>query len=177
MKTGSCSTHSWISYQINLFNMGRYYEKSEAVELARRYCVYQERCHSEVRNKLLELGQRGNDLEDCLAQLIEENYLNEERFAKAFAGGHFRTKQWGRKKIEAGLRAKSVSAYCIQKGLEEIDEKEYIDALKKIISKKSALVHEKNERAKKNKVAEFAVGKGYESNLVWSVLNHPLDEV
>jgi len=156
--------------------MNRYYERSEAVEMARRYCVYQERCHSEVRNKLLELGQRGHDLEDCLSQLIEENYLNEERFAKAFAGGHFRMKQWGRKKIEAGLRAKSVSGYCIQTGLGEIDEKEYLSTLKKIISKKSESLHEKNERIKKNKLAEFAIGKGYESNLVWLVLNHSLGE-
>jgi regulatory protein len=156
--------------------MERYYEKSEAIELARRYCVYQERCHSEVRNKLLELGQRGNDLEDCLSQLIEENYLNEERFAKAFAGGHFRMKQWGRKKIEAGLRAKSVSNYCIKKGLEEIDEKDYLNSLKTIISKKSDIVHERNERTKKSKLAEFAIGKGYESNLVWAVLNQSLEE-
>ena len=148
----------------------------QAIPKIKQYCVYQERCHAEVKDKLYSFGLYKKDVDEIMVLLIGENYLNEERFAKAFAGGHFRTKQWGRKKIEAGLRAKSVSNYCIQKGLEEIDEKEYLDTLKKIISKKSETVHEKNERTKKSKLAEFVIGKGYESNLVWSVLNHSSDE-
>src|ERR1700709_658618 len=92
----------------------KYLTREQALQKARHYCGYQERCHSEVKEKLYSLGLHKQQVEECLSQLIEENYLNEERFAQQFAGGKFRMKQWGRVKIKYELKQKQVSEYCIK---------------------------------------------------------------
>lgn len=136
------------------------------------YCEYQERCHSEVRNKLYELGCVTQDIELHLAKLIENGVLNEERFAKAFAGGRFRVKQWGREKIRQQLRLRKISEYCIKKALLELDEVEYEKALSKLAYKKTAeLAKERNRIAAKAKLFRYLVQKGYEVDLVKNVLN------
>lgn len=114
----------------------KYYSKDEALELLRRYCVYQDRCHSEVRSKLLKIHIYGEDLEEIIADLITDDFLNEERFAKAYVSGKYKIKSWGRVKIEQHLKQKKVSSYCIKQGLAEIDEEEYLDNLRRIISKR-----------------------------------------
>jgi regulatory protein len=136
----------------------------------RHYCAYQERCHAEVRSKLLEMGMRGDDLEEIIYELVQDNYLNEERFAKIFAGGKFRIKKWGRNKIIRQLKAKKVSEYCIRKGLEEIDEESYQSTLNELMQKKWQSLKEKNQYIKKNKTAKYLIGKGYEPEKVWSSL-------
>ena len=100
------------------------------------YCRYQERCHQEVRNKLYELGCTTHEVEQQLTRLIEANALNEERFARAFAGGKFRMKQWGREKIKQQLKLRKISDYCIRKAMTEIDENEYEKTLRKLAYKK-----------------------------------------
>ena len=97
----------------------------QALPKAKHYCAYQERCHSEVKDKLYSFGLNKKEVEQILSQLIEENYLNEERFAIQFAGGRFRIKQWGRVKIKYELKQKQVSEYSIKKALEQIKETEY----------------------------------------------------
>ena len=144
--------------------------REEALTKIHRYCAYQERCHSEVRNKLSEFGMWGEDSDNIMAQLIQEGFLNEERFAKMFAGGKFRVKKWGRLKIRRALEEKYVSEYCISKGLEEINETEYLAALKNIIHTKDASLDEENIYTRKNKISKYAAGKGYEPELVWSIL-------
>ncbi len=135
------------------------------------YCAYQERCHSEVRNKLLELGFRGIALEEAIASLIAENFLNEERFARSYTRGKFRIKQWGRKKIIHELKLKKVSEYCIKKGLLEIDEQEYQSTLQSLFEKKAAeLKSEKNVWIRKQKVQRYLIQKGYEQELVSELL-------
>src|SRR4030081_1027510 len=91
--------------------------KDQALQKARQYCAYQERCHKEVKDKLYGYGLHKKEVEESLSQLIEENYLNEERFAIQFAGGRFRMKQWGRVKIRYDLKQRQVSEYCIKKAL------------------------------------------------------------
>ena len=97
---------------------------------AASYCAYQERCHNEVRNKLADWGVYGLEADQVILQLIELNYLNEERFAVAFAGGKFRVKQWGRLKIKRELKVRGVSDYCIQMAFKEIDADDYFETLK-----------------------------------------------
>src|SRR6201985_2955999 len=97
----------------------------QALQKVRHYCGYQERCHSEVQEKLYSYGLRKPEVEAALATLIEENYLNEERFAIQFAGGHFRLKKWGRIRIRYQLKLRHVSDYCIKKALASIDDEEY----------------------------------------------------
>ncbi len=110
--------------------------KEQALQKARHYCGYQERSHTEVKEKLYSYGLRKTDVEELMSQLIEENYLNEERYATMFAGGKFRMKQWGRVKIKYELKQKRVSEYCIKKALKEIDEEDYLKTLENLAQKK-----------------------------------------
>jgi len=110
--------------------------REQALQKARHYCAYQERCHYEVKQKLYSFGLHKKEVEETLSGLIEEDYLNEERFAIQFAGGHFRMKQWGRVKIRYELKQKQVSEYCIKKALKEIAETDYREALEKLAAKK-----------------------------------------
>jgi regulatory protein len=141
------------------------------LEKARKYCSYQERSQQEVRDKLYELGLHRNEVEQCIAQLVSENYLNEQRFAIAYAGGKFRIKQWGKIKIKLALKQKKVSDYCIRKALEEISNRDYKITLGKILSSKSKEVKEKNPLKKKYKVAQYAISRGFEPELVWDEVN------
>ncbi len=137
----------------------------------KHYCAYQERAHAEVKQKLYGYGLYKNEVELLLSQLIEENYLNEERFAIAFAGGKFRIKQWGKTKIKYELAQKQVSAYCIKKALASILDEDYEKTLAKLVTEKlKTLKGEKNIFVKKSKLQNYLVGKGYEFDVVGRVV-------
>ena len=146
------------------------YDQVTALQKARNFCAYRERCQQEIRNKLYEWGLYPREVEQVIGQLISENFLNEERFAKAFSTGKFRIKGWGRNKIKLMLRQLNVSDYCIKKGLAEINDTEYEDVLKRIIEKKSHSIKEKNDFKRKNKIAAYAMGKGFEGDLIWDLI-------
>ncbi len=139
----------------------------QALQKIKHYCAYQERSHAEVKDKLYGFGLYKNDVEPIISTLIEENYLNEERFAIAFAGGHFRTKDWGRVKIKYQLKQKQVSEYCIKKALKTIDEADYLQTLQKLFEEKlKTLKGEKNIFIKKRKLQDYLMQKGFEGDLV-----------
>ena len=116
-----------------------------ALQKAKHYCAYQERCHSEVREKLYSFSLHKKEVEQILTQLIEEGFINEERFAIAYAGGKFRMKQWGKEKIKYSLKQKRVSDYCIRKALASISTSDYNKTFKSVANKKLAtLKSEKN---------------------------------
>ncbi|WP_394995261.1 regulatory protein RecX [Emticicia sp.] len=138
---------------------------------AANFCAYQERTHAEVRERLQKWEVWGDDAEEIIAYLITENFLNEERFAKIFAGSKFRVKQWGRQKIKYELKARKLSEYCIKVGLAEIEDDDYIETLKTILDKKKhELRTEKQSLILKQKLARYAIGKGFESALVWEMI-------
>ena len=144
----------------------------QALPKAKHYCAYQERSHREVKDKLYGFGLNTKEVDQILSILIEENYLNEERFAIQFAGGHFRTKKWGRVKITYALKQKQVSPYCIKKALKQIDEDEYLKVLQKLFEEKlKALKSEKNIFIKKRKLQDHLLQKGFESDLIREMLN------
>ncbi len=149
----------------------KYYSKSEVLIKAANYCAYQERCHQEVIAKLAELGVYGMDADVMLLKLIEDNYVNEERFAKAFAGGKFRVKQWGRFRIKRELKMRGISDYCIQEALKEIDETDYMNTLKKGVAAKYKSVKAINDLQRKHKTAQYLLTRGFESELIWKCLN------
>ena len=140
---------------------------AEANVKIRRYCAYQERSHLEVRTKLYSYGLRRSDVEEITVDLITEGYLNEERFAKAFAGGKFRMKKWGRVKIAHALELKGVSANCVKIGLKEIDDESYIATLRGLLMEKLKTLESPNSFIARDKLSTYAIGKGYESDLVW----------
>ncbi len=144
-----------------------YVSKDDALKKLQRYCVYQERCHQEVRQKLLDLGIYGDDLEDIIVDLIEDDFLNELRFAQMYAGGKFRIIKWGRDKITRELKQKRVSEYCIKKAMLEIDEDDYLATLHAIFAKRLKVIHEKNEFMTNGNLAKYAISRGFESDIVW----------
>ncbi len=145
----------------------KYVSKEQALQKAKHYCGYQERSHSEVKEKLYSFGLFKSDVEQLLSQLIEENYLNEERFARQFAGGKFRMKQWGRMKIKHELKQKQVSEYCIKVAMKEIPESDYLKTLKKLAEQKwASLKTEKTVFSKLRKTHDYLLQKGYERDLV-----------
>ena len=155
--------------------MNRYHSKQatpqQAFQKIKHFCAYQERCHSEVKEKLYQMGLRTREVEGLLASLIEENYLNEERFAILFAGGRFRLKQWGRVKITHELKQKQVSPYCIKKALQEIPDSDYEQTLRKLAEKKwASLGGEDSLLVKKKKLRDYLLHKGYEYPLIEQVL-------
>lgn len=135
-----------------------------------RYCSYQERSHREVRDKLFELGARSTQVDELITELITSNFLNEERYARAFAGGKFRMKKWGRIKIVQALEAHDLSANCIRLGLSEIDEQDYFQTLRQVLEKKSESFEAENVFVKRDKLSKYAIQKGYEPDLVWKLL-------
>jgi regulatory protein len=138
----------------------------------KHYCAYQERAHAEVKQKLYGYGLYKNEVEELMSQLVEENYLNEERFALAFAGGKFRIKQWGKTKIKYELAQKQVSAYCINKALASILDEDYEKTLAKLAAEKlKTLKDEKNIFTKKSKLQNYLVGKGYEFEVVGKLVS------
>lgn len=141
-----------------------------ALEKARGYCAYQERYQQEVRDKLYEWGLWPEIIEDIIAKLISENYLNEERFAIAFARGKFRIKRWGRVKIKIELRKRKISDYCINKAIKEIDPEEYDSVLQKAAIEKLKITKEKSEIKKKHKIIQYLLARGFEFDLVNDVL-------
>ena len=144
----------------------------KAFQKAKYYCAYQERSHAEVKKKLYGFGLYKNEVEILLSQLIEENYLNEERFAIAFAGGKFRIKQWGKTKIKYELKMRQIGDYNIKKALSQIEEEDYLKTLQKLAAEKLAtLKSEKNIFIRKSKLQNYLVGKGYEFNLIGEILN------
>ena len=145
--------------------------KEQAFQKLKHFCAYQERCHSEVKEKLFGYGLRANEVDELISTLITENYLNEERFAIQFAGGRYRLKKWGRNKIRYELKSRQVSEYCIRKALKEIPEDEYYETLLKLAHKRwEELKREKNRFTKLKKARDFLLQKGYEQALVQDAL-------
>jgi regulatory protein len=148
----------------------KYLTKEQALQKLRHYCGYQERCHSEVRDKLYSLGVRKAEHDEIISSLIEDGYLNEERFAIAFAGGKWRMKQWGRIKIRYELAQRQVSEYCIKKALRQVDEEEYLATLQKLVADRYDSLKGEQYLVRKKKTIDFLVGKGFELPLINSAL-------
>jgi len=139
-------------------------------EKARRYCAYQERSVFDMKQKLFEWNIRAEVAKKIITSLEDENYLNEERFARVYAGGKFRIKKWGRNKIIAALKAKRLPQLIIQIGLEEIDESEYLRTLKDFIDKKKNSFDMPDSVTARNKTYNCLVSRGYEKHLILKYL-------
>lgn len=151
-------------------------QKSFTVEEAKRalerYCVYRERCHKEVESKLREMRMIPEAREVILMHLMEHDFLNEERFAKAFARGKFSIKKWGREKIKRELQFRGISAYNIKSAMKQIDEDEYLKTLEQTATKKAALINESDPFKKRHKLAQYLLSRGFESNLVFDMVKN-----
>jgi regulatory protein len=140
---------------------------------AEHFCAYQERARQEVRDKLYEWGLWPQAVENIIVKLSVENFINEERFANSYAKGKFSQKGWGKIKIKQGLKFKRVPDVLIKKALQTINPDDYLLTLKTLIIKKDKLLTEKDPFKRRYKLQQFAVGRGFESDLVGDVLNDP----
>ncbi len=148
------------------------YDKKSAKLKIEQYCAYQERSQQEVRDKLYDMGLHKEDVENIISELIDNNFLNEERFATTYARGKFRIKHWGRIKIKQHLKLKKVSEYCIKKALSLIDPNEYEKIIIQLIEKKNRELKENDAYIKKQKVIRYVVSRGFETDIVLSLIDH-----
>lgn len=146
------------------------YTLSEATKKLEGYCAYQERCHQEVVQKLKGMRMIPQAIDQIVGHLIQENYLNEERFAKSFARGKFNIKKWGRNRIVQELKQRQISVFNIKSALTEIDEGDYLDTLDGLARKRLEQIKETNVQKKKKKLADYLLYRGWESHLVYEKL-------
>lgn len=148
------------------------YTPHQARLKAESYCAYQERSQKEIRDKLYEWGLFSKEVEEIISDLIQQNFLNEERFALAYAQGKLRIKGWGKYKIKQGLKLKQIPEKLVQKALKHLDMDEYLAKLESILSKKSALISEKDSFKRRLKLQQFATMRGFEQDLVAEILKN-----
>ena len=146
--------------------------KEQAIQRIRHYCAYQERAQQEVRDKLYELGMTMDEVEEIMSDLIAENFLNEERFATQFAGGHFRIKGWGKVKIQHALQQKRVSSYNIKIGLKAIDEEAYLHTLQSLATKKWNSLKGERGLSRMAKTQAFLHQRGFEPILYQPIVQN-----
>lgn len=146
------------------------------LQKAAAYCAYQERTQDEVKKRLQKWNVWGEEADEIIAELIVQKYISEERFAKTYAGGKFRMKNWGKLKIKQELNRRGLSEYSIREGMNEIGDEAYRYSLRELLIKKKALLDGKEPDAfkRKQKLARFALGKGYESEMVWKMIEELL---
>ncbi len=136
------------------------------------WCAYQERSSFETRRKLKSFGLSSESIELVIAQLISDNFLNEERFSKAYVNGKFKIKHWGLQKIKLGLKQHQVSDYNLQKALLQVDASSYEAELENMLLKKLAtLTKAEHPLQRKQKLYRFGLSKGYESHYIEKILN------
>lgn len=152
-------------------NPQKTYSVDEAQKMLENYCAYQERCHKEVKDKLKKMRMIPEVIDTIIVHLITNNYLNEERFAQAFARGKFRIKKWGKNRIVRELKFRQISKYSIDSALNEIDLDDYFETLDQLTKKRIAQVTEKNSYKKKKKVADYLLYRGWELHLVYEKIN------
>ena len=151
-------------------------DRKIALQKAGSYCAYQERCQQEVRDKLYSFGLWPEAVEEIIAKLINDNFINEERFAKVFAGGKFRIKKWGKVKIRLELKKRNISAYCIRSAMNEIPEKDYLITLKELITIKKEKLSAKKIKGRyaaavrEQMIIQYCISRGFEADLVRDLL-------
>ena len=150
----------------------RQYNLREVIERIKSFCAIQDRSHYEVKKKMKDWGVEKNIIDNVLSDLITEKFVDEHRFVDSFCRGKFRIKKWGKIKIKNELKKRKISEPCINKGLEQIDEKEYRSLLSKLFEKKKNSINEKNKFIRNGKIAKYLQHKGFENNLIWELINN-----
>ena len=143
----------------------------DILEKAKRYCAYQERATTDVLGKLKEWKAGNENTHAILAELKQESYLDDERFARTFVRGKYGIKKWGRMKIMNALRAKRIEEGLITQALDEIHESEYLNNLEAVIRAKKRTLPETASPQNRKKIIDHALAKGYELNLIYQILN------
>ncbi|TCC96150.1 regulatory protein RecX [Pedobacter hiemivivus] len=145
-------------------------DKKTALAKAEHYCAYQERAQQEIRDKLYEWGLWSDDVEELISELIQTNFLNEERFTEAYVSGKFKIKRWGKIKIKQGLKLKRIPDKMISRALNTIDYDDYLNTILVTAQKKAPLIKENDAFKRKYKLISYLMSKGFEKDLIIDVL-------
>lgn len=143
------------------------YTLEEATRKLEGYCAYQERCHKEVVQKLKDMRMIPDAIDQIVVHLIDQNFLNEERFAMSYARGKFNIKKWGRNRINQELKQREISKYNIKKALAQLDCPAYLDTLDALAKKRLEAIRESNIQKRRKKLADYLLYRGWESHLVY----------
>ncbi len=157
-------------------NERKIYDLDEAREVVRKFCAYQERSQRQVRDRLYKMGLRSEAVELLLSECIQDNFLNEERFAKSFVRGKHNVKGWGRVRLIRELKHHDVSEYVLKKALDELDPEAYDNKLETLALKKWRETSETNRFKKGKKVVDFLLRRGYETDAAWSIVHRFINE-
>ena len=163
----------FIGYKNTTFEMmnDKIYDVKIVKERIRHYCAVMDRCQYQVVAKLKSFGLSDGLTDDILVELIQNKYVDEERFARSYCSGKFKIKRWGRKKIAFELSKLQVPKSCITLGMSEIDDADYVEVIAHLANKKMTLLKDKNVFVRKKKVVDYLLRKGYESELVWTYVH------
>lgn len=140
-----------------------------------KWCDSQERSQQEARDKLYKLGLHRRDVETTIARLVSDGFINEERFAMAFARGKFRILHWGRIKIRIELKKKKVSEYCIRKSLQSIPDSEYRNTAITLFEKKLKTAKGDTQKQKQYSAARYVISRGFEPEIVMDLVGYSGD--
>ncbi|AUC74489.1 regulatory protein RecX [Olleya sp. Bg11-27] len=150
-----------------MFKSQESYTVEEATKKLEHYCAYQERCHKEVKQKLRDMNMIPEAADIIVVHLLEHNFLNEERFARAYARGKFRIKKWGKYRITLELKRKDIAKFNVNQAFTEIDEAEYIEVFNDLAEKKVNSLKESDKYKKRKKLIDYLLYRGWESHLVY----------
>ena len=154
--------------------MTKFYSIQEAKRKLEAYCAYQERCHKEVSKKLYDMQMIPEAADEIIVHLIQEDFLNEERFAKSFARGKFNIKKWGKRRIHSELKHRGISKFNIASALAEIEDTLYFQTFDELAEKRLSQLREPNAQKKRKKLSDYLLYRGWESELVYAKINELL---
>ncbi len=154
-----------------MFPPKKTYTVEEALVKLQKYCSYQDRCHKEVAQKLKEMQMISQASEQIILNLIEGNFLNEERFAMAYVRGKFRIKKWGKRRLVSELKQRQISKYIINKAINQISEDDYKTTFEVLAERKATSLLGKSKLKNKKKLADYLLYRGWESHLVYEKVN------
>lgn len=147
------------------------YTLTQALEYAKDYCAKEEHCQSDVKKKLRSYGVSEEEADICLAELITEGFINEQRYADLFAVSKFHQNNWGRNKITMHLKAKEISSICIGKALDKIDMEEYYDTINRLFEKRMPNGKSEANSLERKKTISFLIGRGFEYSEITKALD------
>ena len=147
------------------------YTVEEALSKLQNYCSYQERCHQEVRRKLVSMRMIPEAIDQIIVALLDHNFLNEERFAKAYVRGKFRIKKWGRRRLTLELKKKEIGIFNINQAISQINELDYLEVFNDLSESRLLFIKESNKLKKRKKLADYLLYRGWESHLVYQRVN------
>ena len=147
------------------------YTVEEALSKLQNYCSYQERCHQEVRRKLVSMRMIPEAIDQIIVALLDHNFLNEERFAKAYVRGKFRIKKWGRRRLTLELKKKEIGIFNINQAISQINELDYLEVFNDLSESRLSFIKESNKLKKRKKLADYLLYRGWESHLVYQKVN------